>query len=241
MIILETKDYDELSLRALEILIAEINSIKNIKIGFATGETPLGLYSLLVKAYKKKKVDFSGVISYNLDEYYPIKKENKNSYYYYMHKNLFDHVNIKKKNINLLNGETEKPILECLNYESDIRKNPIDIQILGIGENGHVAFDEPGSSRNSRTRIVNLSEETRKINSRFFKKIDDVPKKALTMGLATIMKSNKILLLASGKSKAKAVYQLVNCRVSKKWPVTFLKKHKNLILIIDKDAGRLLK
>ncbi len=233
MIILQTRNYGETSLRVCEILINEINSRNKVTIGFATGETPLGLYKNLIKFYRKKKVSFSNVTSFNLDEYYPISKKDKRSFYYYMHKNLFNHVNIKKSNINLLDGEAEDWKIECLEYEKKIKKNPIDVQILGIGVNGHIAFNEPGTLNNSRTRLVHLSDETRRIN-----KINNVY--ALSVGISTIMKSKKIILLASGKDKAEAIFHLTNGKISKDWPVSYLRKHKNLIVIIDKDAGRLL-
>lgn len=233
MIILETKNYKEMSLRAAEIFINSMDKNSKTNVGFATGKTPVGMYKNLVKFNKKKKIDFSRIVSFNLDEYYPISKNNKKSFYYYMHKNLFNKVNIKKSSINFLNGEADDWKKECLRYGGKIRKNPIDLQILGVGRNGHIAFDEPGSSRDSRTRLVKLSEETRRIN-----KINNVY--ALSVGISIIMKSKKIILLASGKAKAKAVFHLVNGKINKKWPVSYLRKHPNLIVIVDKSAGRLL-
>lgn len=242
MLIIETENYKELSKRAAEILIYEINKKPSSVIGFATGGTPLGLYKNLVRSYKNKSVDFSKIISFNLDEYYPIKKESRDSYFYYMYKNLFDLININKKNINFLNGETKEYKKECKSFEKKINKNPIDIQIIGVGVNGHVAFNEPGTSINSKTRLINLTPETIEINSRFFKKRkENVPKKALTMGIRTIMKSKKIILLASGKNKAKAIKRLIDGPIGKDYPISYFKKHKNLIVIIDKEAGRLLK
>jgi len=229
---IKVKNYRELCKKAAEIIIKEVLKKPIITIGFATGSTPLGLYKQLIKAYKKGKVDFSKIRAFNLDEYYPIKRSNKNSYFYYMFKNLFNHINIKKSNVNILNGETRNPKKECKNYEAKIKKNPIDIQILGIGVNGHIAFNEPGSSFNSRTRLVELAPGTIKGKR--------VPKKALTMGISTIMKARKLLLLASGKSKAEAVKHLVEGKQNKQWPASFLKKHKNLIVIIDKKAGSFL-
>lgn len=218
-----------------EILIDEIQKKPNIALGFATGETPLGLYKELVKAYKKKKVEFAKIKSFNLDEYYPIEKRDKNSFYYYMLSNLFDKVNIKKSNIHFLNGETKDPDSESLRYDREIKKCPIDIQLLGVGVNGHIGFDEPGSNIRSRTRLIELTKSTIKRNSKFFKN-KKMPVRALTMGVSTILKSRKIILLASGNAKKEPIKHLLEGKVSDKWPVTYLSKHKDLVLIVDKKA-----
>jgi len=235
MILIKVKDYNELSEKACEIVVKEINRKPNFTIGFATGETPLGLYKELVKAYNKGIIDFSKVKTFNLDEYYSMKKKSKDSYYFYMFKNLFSNVNIKRKNISFLNGETRNSSKECLDYEKKIRKNPIELQILGVGVNGHIGFDEPGSDFNSKTRVIELSKETIKHNSKFFKN-KKMPKRALTMGIKTIMNSKKIILLASGKEKRKAVNHLIHGKITKEWPDSILKKHKNFTLIADKAA-----
>ncbi len=232
MNLIKVKNYRELSEKAFQILSEEIKKKPNLVIGFASGKTPLELYRKLVGAYKKKKLDFSRVRAFNLDEYYPIKNRDKRSLYYYFFKNLFSRINVKSENINLLSGQTESPGEECRNYEENIRKNPIDIQILGVGSNGHIGFNEPGSEFNSKTRLVDLSKETVKVKK--------VTKKALTMGVSTIMKSKKILLLASGKKKAEAIKKLVKGNTEKKYPVSFLKKHKNLFVIVDEKAASLL-
>lgn len=232
MKIIITQNYNSMSKLASEIIINEIRRNPKLVLGFATGKTPIGLYKGLVKAYRQKKADFSKVKTFNLDEYCPISKKNKKSYYYYMHENLFDKINIKKQNINLLKGEAKNIKKECLDYENKIKKNPIDIQILGVGRNGHIGFDEPGSLGKSKTRLVELTPETKKVNK--------MNKKALTMGISTIMKARKIILLASGKEKAEAIKCLIKCRPNKCCPVSFLKKHKNLIVIIDKEAGRFI-
>ncbi len=231
MKIIKTKDYKEMSKKASEIIIQEIKKKPTLTIGFASGKTPLGLYKNLTDSYKKSKTDFSKIKAFNLDEYYPIKRNNKKSFHYYLNKNLFNYINIKKTNINLLNSETKSPDKECKNYENKIKKNPIDIQILGVGINGHIAFNEPGSKLNSKTRLINLSKETIKIN-----KLKNSTK-ALTMGIKTIMSAKKIILLASGKNKREAVKHLLKGKENKNWPVTYLKKHKDLIVIIDKGAG----
>jgi len=232
MRLIKVKNYNELSEKASKIIINEISKKPNLTIGFATGKTPIGLYKKLTEVYKKGKIDFSGIKSFNLDECYPIKQKDKRSYSYYMFKNLFNKINIKKENINLLNGGANNFKKECRDYENKIRKNPIDIQILGLGMNGHIGFNEPGSSFNSKTRLVNLDKETIKEKK--------VSKKALTVGISTIMKSKKIILLASGKNKAKAVWGLVKGKIDKNCPVSFLKRHKNIFVIIDGKASSLL-
>jgi len=236
MKIIKTKNYKELSRVTSEILIKEILKKPNITIGFATGKTFLGIYKELFKSYKKHKVDFSKIKSFNLDEYYPINKNDKNSYYQYMFRNIFNKVNIQKSNINLLNGETKNPEKECLNYENKIKKNPIDIQLLGVGVNGHIGFNEPGSELNSKTRLVKLTQSTVKHNYNPFKFKRRLPEKALTMGIQTIMKSKKIILLAYGKDKSNALNCLVKGKINKDCPVSVLKKHKNLVIIVDKKA-----
>jgi glucosamine-6-phosphate deaminase len=225
MKIIKVKNYNELSEKASEIIIKEILKKPNLTIGFATGKTPLGLYKNLVREHKKGKVDFSRIRAFNLDEYYPIKKKNKKSYYYYMFFNLFNKINIKKENINLLDGETKNFKKECKDYENKIRKNPIDMQILGIGVNGHIGFNEPGSEFKSKTRLVKLTH---------------IKGKGLTMGISTILKSKKIILLASGKKKAKAIRGLIKGKMNKNLPASFLRKHKNIFVIIDGKAGSLL-
>lgn len=232
MKIIKTKNYKELSEKAFQIISKDILKKPSLVIGFATGESPLGLYKKLAEAYKKGKIDFSKIKSFNLDEYYPIKNKDKKSLSYYMFKNLFNNINIKKENINLLNGNAGNVKKECRNYENKIRKNPIDIQIVGIGRNGHIGFNEPGSDFNSKTRLVNLSKETIKVKN--------VTKKALTMGISTIMKSKKIILLASGNKKAKAIRCLIKENTNKNCPVSFLRKHKNILVIIDGKASSFL-
>jgi glucosamine-6-phosphate deaminase len=232
MKLIKVKNYNELSEKAFQIVIKEILKKPNLVIGFAAGKSPLGLYRKLTEAYKNGEIDFSKVKSFNLDEYYPIKKKNKKSFSYFLSKNLFNKINIKKENINLLNGEARNFKKECRNYENKIRKNPIDMQILGVGVNGHIGFNEPGSNFNSKTRLVDLSEESVRGKS--------VSKSALTVGISTIMKSKKIILLAFGNKKAKAVRDLIKGKIDKNCPVSFLKKHKNLFVIMDGKAGSLL-
>ena len=235
MKLIKGKNYEELSKSVCDILVKDISKKPNLVLGFATGETPLGFYKELVSAYKKKKADFSKITSFNLDEYYPIKKKDQNSYHDYMMKHLFSKVNISKDKINFLDGDTKNPEKECLEYEIKIAKCPVDVQILGVGVNGHVGFDEPGSSINSRTRLINLTSSTIKVNSKHFKN-HKMPNQALTMGIDTILRSKKIILMASGNAKREAIRHLIDGKISSKWPVSFLKKHRNLILVVDEKA-----
>lgn len=226
MKILIVDNYKTMSEVASDIIIKDINRKPRINICFATGKTPIGMYKNIVKAYRKNKVNFSKVVGFDLDEFYPISRGDKKSYFNYMHKNLFNKVNIKKENINLLNGEAEDWKKECLNYERKIRKNPIDLQILGVGVNGHIGFNEPGSSMKSKTRLVKLTH---------------LKGNGLTLGVSNIMQAKKLILLASGKKKSKAIHGLVKGKISSNCPVSFLRKHKNLIVIVDKNAARLIR
>lgn len=240
MIIIKAKDYDELSKKAATMIVNEVMLDPSITIGFATGSTPLGLYKALIGAHKNMGVSFSKITTFNLDEYYPIDKENEQSYSYFMYENLFKYVNIDKNNINILDGSTKNPEKECADFENKIRKTAIDIQILGIGANGHIAFNEPGSSFNSKTRVVNLDERTIEDNSRFFKSSDEVPKKALSMGLDTIMSAKKIILLATGVNKAEAVKKMIEGPMTADCPASILQKHPDVVVVVDEDASRLL-
>ena len=240
MKIIEKEDYKDISKGAAKIIIAQIKKKPNSVICFPTGSTVLGLYKELINSYKKNKVDFSKVIAFNLDEYLGLSKNNKQSYNYFLNKKLFDHINIKKQNMNLLDGSINNPKKLSLDYEKKLKKHHIDVIILGIGVNGHIGFNEPGSKLTSKTRIVNLSKDTIKSNSRFFKNIKEVPKKAITIGIATILSSKKIILLASGKNKAKAIKKLIKGEITEKVPATALRKHKDVTIIIDKQAASLL-
>ncbi len=234
MKIIEVKNYHALSMLAAKIIIDEVREKPNLVIGFATGKTPLKLYKNLVGAYRKGEVDFSGIKTFNLDEYYPIKQnEYKKSYRSYMSKRFFSDVNIPKENIHLLDGNSKDIAKSCKDYENQIRKNPIDLQILGIGINGHIGFNEPGSKKDSKTRVVKLSPSTIKRNKVSYTK-------ALTMGISTIMKSKKIILLASGKSKAEVIERMIKGKESEKLPASFLKNHKDITVIVDKKAGSLI-
>jgi glucosamine-6-phosphate deaminase len=227
MKLIKVKNYKEMSRKAADIILDEIKRKPNLALGLASGKTTLGLYKQLAKAYKKGKVDFSKIKIFTLDEYYPIKKSDKKSFYYYFFKNLLNKINVDKRNVNLLSGEARNAEKECKQYEDKIKKSRIDLQVLGLGVNGHIAFNEPGSLNSSKTRLVNLAPVTIRRG---------VPKRALTQGVSTILKARQMVLLASGKKKAEAVAHLLRGKEDKNWPVSFLKKHKNLIVIVDKRA-----
>lgn len=228
----------EASKMVSDLIKEEIKNKNDSVIGLATGSTPIKVYSNLIENYKNGEIDFSETITFNLDEYIDLEKENKNSYYSFMNKNLFDHINIDKNNTYIPNGNSKDLEKECKDYDRKIdEKGGIDLQLLGIGRNGHIAFNEPGSDFELKTRIVDLSYETIKDNSRNFENIDDMPKKAITMGIASIMKAKKIILLALGESKKDALEKLICGEVDKNLPASILQKHSNVYIIADKEAG----
>ena len=233
MRIIDCNDYEEMSQKAAEIVKSQILMKPNCVLGLATGSTPIGMYKKLVGM----KIDFSDVATFNLDEYYPIAQENSQSYYTFMRKNLYDKVNLKKENIFIPNGETKDALRECENYEKAIeKKGGIDLQILGIGQNGHIGFNEPGENLESLTHVVDLAESTINANARFFEKREQVPNQALTMGIATIMKARKIILMASGKNKAEAIEAVLAGKINTQIPATILCAHPDVTIICDKDA-----
>lgn len=210
-------------------------------LGLATGSTPLKPYGHMIKLYENGAVDFSKVTTFNLDEYCGLDINNPNSYHRFMYDNLFDHINIPKENINFLNGNAENLELECREYEQRIKKaGGIDIQLLGIGSNGHIAFNEPAESFQRWSHIVALKESTIKDNSRFFKSIEEVPTRAVTMGIGSIMQAKRILIIAIGKNKAKAIKQLIDGNVTPQCPASVLQFHTDVTLMLDRDAASLL-
>lgn len=235
-------NYNKISEKAALIIASQIILNPNSVLGLATGSTPIGMYERLIDMYKKGTIDFSGVITFNLDEYYRLPKENKGSYHYYMMETFFNHVNIPKENIHIPNGMADDIERECREYEEKIEKaGGIDIQILGIGTNGHIGFNEPAKNLNIKTGLINLTENTIRDNSRFFKNKEHMPKKAISMGIASIMKAKKIVLLASGENKAQAIRNMTNGYINTDHPASILQTHQNFTLIIDRDAAKLIK
>lgn len=229
--------YDEMSAVAADIFAKQINIKKDSVIGLATGSTPIGMYKKLIEMNTSGMVDFSQIKSVNLDEYYPISPKNSQSYRYFMNENLFDHINIDKSNTYVPNGETDDADSECESYEEIIKGlGGIDIQVLGIGQNGHIGFNEPEEYLYMYTHKTALTESTLAANARFFTKDEVTPRSALTMGMGTIFGAKKIVLLVSGKSKKEAFKQLVTDRISTNCPATLLKLHSNVTVLCDRDA-----
>jgi len=237
MNIIVVKDYNEMSYQAAQLIAEQIINKKNSVLGIATGSTPEGMYKELIRLNQEGKVNFSEVITFNLDEYYGLSPEHPQSYCFFMLNDFFKHVNIKKENIHLLNGITENIDKECKQYEALIKKSgSIDLQVLGIGDNGHIGFNEPDISLNTQTHLVNLTTKTIRANSRFFNTAQEVPKKAITMGIGTIMRSRKIILLANGKRKARVIERTINSPITTKVPATILQLHNDVTIIIDQEA-----
>jgi glucosamine-6-phosphate deaminase len=219
-----------------------INDKQNCILGLATGSTPVSMYQELIEMYNKGEIDFSKVTTFNLDEYKGLKGDHVQSYRYFMDTNLFNHINIDTNNTHVPNGTAHDIEKECENYDRDIEgKGGIDLQVLGIGTNGHIGFNEPSDFLNIGTHLTNLKKETIESNSRFFQSIEEVPTQAITMGLGSIMKAKKIMLLASGKNKAEIIAKLAEGQISTEVPASILQVHNDVLIIVDKDAASLLK
>ncbi|MBU3175423.1 glucosamine-6-phosphate deaminase [Clostridium estertheticum] len=241
MRIIVVDNYEEMSKKAALMITSQVTLKPDSVLGLATGDTPLGMYEELVKLYNKKEVDFKEVRTFNLDEYYGLDPENPQSYYSFMNKNLFDKVDISKNNINMPDGMVKDVNDFCLLYENKIKTlGGIDMQVLGIGGNGHIGFNEPNVNFEAQTHLVNLDEQTIEANSRFFKSIEEVPVKAISMGIKTIMNSKKIILLANGLNKAEAIAKAVNGKINPSIPASILQLHNDVTIIIDKEAASLL-
>ena len=237
MRIYRARNYQELSRKAANIISAQVIIKPNCVLGLATGSSPIGTYKQLIEWYNKGDLDFAEVKSVNLDEYRGLSKESDQSYVYFMHHNFFDHINIKPENINIPDGKNPDAAAECARYDHVIESlGGVDIQLLGIGRNGHIGFNEPGAAFEKDTHCVNLTESTIEANKRFFASIDDVPRQAYTMGIRSIMHAKQVLLIASGKDKAEAVYKSFWGPVTPEVPASVLQLHQNVILVADEDA-----
>ena len=241
MRIYKAKDYADMSRKAANIVSAQVIMKPNCVLGLATGSTPIGLYKQLVEWFRKGDLDFSEVMTVNLDEYKGLSRENDQSYYYFMHQNLFDHVNIPVENTHLPNGMEPDSEKECRRYTELIQSlGGVDLQLLGIGHNGHIGFNEPANSFARETHCVNLTESTIDANKRFFESENDVPRQAYTMGIKTIMQARKVLVVANGLAKAKAVKAVVSGPVTPECPGSILQMHPDCILVADEEALSLL-
>lgn len=237
MKIYQAKNYQEMSRKAANIISAQIIMKPDAVLGLATGSTPIGTYQQLIDWYKKGDLDFSEIRSVNLDEYKGLPADNDQSYAYFMRINLFDSVNIKKENTYIPNGLEEDIAKECARYNSIIHTlGGIDLQLLGLGGNGHIGFNEPGAAYEKETHCVKLTENTIKANSRFFEKLEDVPRYAYTTGIKNIMQARRILLIASGENKADALYRSLFGPITPAVPASILQLHNNVTVVADEAA-----
>ncbi|NLY30540.1 MAG: glucosamine-6-phosphate deaminase [Firmicutes bacterium] len=234
------KDYAEMSRLAADMVSRLVESKPNAVLGLATGSTPLGLYEELVKRHRAG-LDFSQVTTFNLDEYYGLDGDHPASYNYYMWEQLFSKINIAKERVNIPNGAAADPEEECRRYEARIAAaGGIDLQILGIGHNAHIGFNEPGTPFGTTTSLVKLAPATIKANARFFEREEDVPREAISMGIKSIMQSRSIVLLANGEGKADAVAAAIQGPVTEEVPASVLQLHPDCTFILDEAAARKL-
>ncbi len=231
-------NYEQMSAEGAKVIAEQLTAKPNSILGLATGSTPVGMYQCLQQMNKAGEISFKDVTSYNLDEYYPLAPTHDQSYRYFMNFNLFDHVDIDKSRTHVPNGLAKDPAEEGKAYDAAVAAaGGIDLQVLGLGQNGHIGFNEPEEELYAGTHLTDLTDNTIEANARFFASKEDVPTQAITMGLATIMQAKKILVLASGANKHDVVSKMVSDdRITTKVPCTILKAHKDVILICDKAA-----
>ncbi len=241
MEIIIAKDYEEMSRISAEIIAGEVKKKFDLTLGLATGDTPVGTYKELVKLYKEEGLDFSKITTFNLDEYVGLAPLHENSYNHFMKENFFKHVNVNPSRVFVPQGNTQDPEIFCEWYEKKINEaGGIDLQILGIGRDGHIAFNEPGSSFASRTRVKALYKETIEDNARFFKKEEDVPRFAITMGIGTILEARNILLIANGKKKAEVCAKFIEGPVTSMITASALQLHCRATVVLDQEAASML-
>ncbi len=235
------KDYEDVSDKAAEIMLDVVKSNPKAILGLATGSSPIGLYQRMIKDHKENGTSYAEITTFNLDEYIGLDRNHSQSYYTFMHQNLFDHIDIKKENVNIPSTQGDDMQANCDAYNELLSNHSIDLQLLGIGSNGHLAFNEPGTPFDSVTQVVDLVESTIKDNARFFDyDMSKVPTQSITMGIKNIMDAKKILLVASGKNKAEAIYETVNGEVSTDCPASILQKHPDVTIVVDEEAASLL-
>ncbi|WHE88743.1 glucosamine-6-phosphate deaminase [Lachnoanaerobaculum gingivalis] len=237
MRIICAKDYKEMSEMAADIIGAQVLLKPDAVLGLATGSTPIGTYEELVRRYEAGRLDFGKIKTVNLDEYRGLTRDNDQSYYYFMHSHLFDHININKNNTNVPDGMEPDALKAGQDYENIIKNyGGIDLQLLGLGNNGHIGFNEPGDEFIDKTHVVDLTESTIEANKRFFASIDDVPKQAYTMGIGSIMRAKRVLMVVNGKGKAEIVKEAFFGPITPKVPASILQLHNDFILIGDVEA-----
>jgi len=235
------KTKEAASMAAANIIIKDMILKPDLTLGLSTGSSPLGVYSKLIEAYKKGFISFKDITTFNLDEYIGIDRSHSQSYYRFMRENLFNHVNVNFDNVHIPNNDVEQINTIADTYNQLLHNHTIDVQILGIGSNGHIGFNEPGTPLRNETFIAELDEGTRLDNARFFASLDEVPKYAITMGIKNIMKAQKIIVLALGKYKAKAVQGMIEGPVSNELPASILQLHPNCSIILDEEAASQIK
>ena len=237
MRIICAKDYKEMSEMAADIIGAQVLLKPDAVLGLATGSTPIGTYEELVRRYEAGRLDFSKIKTVNLDEYRGLTRDNDQSYYYFMHSHLFDHININKNNTKVPDGMEPDALKAGQDYENIIKNyGGIDLQLLGLGNNGHIGFNEPGDEFIDKTHVVDLTESTIEANKRFFASVDDVPKQAYTMGIGSIMRAKRVLMVVNGKGKAEIVKEAFFGPITPKVPASILQLHNDFILIGDVEA-----
>lgn len=236
MKLIKVKNYEELSKVAAEVVGTLVKAKPNATLGLATGSSPIGLYQNLIKMHQNKEISFQGITTYNLDEYCDLPREHPESYFSFMHRNLFHHIDIKEGNIHLPSSVGKDLQKNCDDYNNALNQANIDLQVLGIGGNGHIGFNEPNTAFSQETFVVELTEKTRIDNARFFNSLEEVPTHAITMGIHNIMQVNKILLIISGKSKQDAVKRLLSGEITETFPASILHKHQDVVVIVDEDA-----
>jgi glucosamine-6-phosphate deaminase len=235
------KDYDKAARWAADYIVEKINGYTGsgpFRLGLPTGSSPLGVYRELVSLYGAGKVSFADVVTYNMDEYLGLPADHPQSYHRFMWDHFFSLVNIQKKNVHILDGMAENPDAECEAYEKDVLAGGIHLFLGGVGRNGHIAFNEPGSPPCSKTRVITLAADTRVANARFFEgDIDKVPKKALSVGIGTVLSAEEVLIIITGRSKAGALKAAVEGGICQMWPISFLQTHPRGIIICDEEAA----
>lgn len=234
------KDKETLYRSVSDFYIKAINEKPNMTLGLATGTTPIPLYKNLIEAYKNKQVSFKDITTFNLDEYIGLDKTHEASYAYFMRNQLFDHIDIKLENTFIPSGILE-PQVAISEFQKALDAHQVDIQLLGLGSNGHIGFNEPGTPFNSTTHQTDLALSTIEDNSRMFDSIEDVPTQSITMGIKDIMRASKIILIATGEQKAEAVYGMIHGPVDENLPASILQKHKDVVIYLDEAAASKLK
>ncbi len=231
------ENYDEVSKEAFKVMKTVLDK-GNPVLGLATGSSPVGLYKEMIRDHKENGTSYKNILTWNLDEYVGIPRTHEQSYWTFMHENLFNFIDIPEENIHVPVGESEDEEAECVKYEESMKGHTVDIQVLGIGSDGHIAFNEPGTPFDSLTHLMDLTEQTRKDNARFFDNdINQVPKRSITMGLASIMRAKKIIVIATGENKAEAVYGMLKGPKTTDCPSSILQDHPDVTVLLDKAAA----